>query len=43
MSRLVAVILYGFSNNPRLFKRPGFRQIAFDLPEQGTTIRVRMR
>lgn len=34
---------YGFSNNPRVFKRPGFAQIAFDLPGSGRRISVRMR
>lgn len=34
---------YGFSNNPFVLKRPGFGQIAFELPVAGRRIVVRMR
>ena len=34
---------FGFSNNPVVFKRPGFAQIAFDLPGGGRRITIRMR
>lgn len=34
---------YGFSNNPRVLRRPSFETVAFELPAQGTRITVRMR
>ncbi|MFP7723293.1 DUF2141 domain-containing protein [Lysobacter sp. A3-1-A15] len=34
---------YGFSNDPLVFKRPGFGRIAFDLPASGQRVAVRMK
>lgn len=34
---------YGFSNNPLVFRRPGFERVAFVLPASGARIRVRMK
>ena len=34
---------YGFSNNPRVMRRPTFEEARFDLPPEGAEIRVRLR
>ncbi|WJI15776.1 DUF2141 domain-containing protein [Pseudoxanthomonas winnipegensis] len=34
---------YGFSNNPRVMRKPTFDEAAFDLPDQGTAIVIKLR
>lgn len=34
---------YGFSNNPRVMRRPTFEEARFDLPPEGAEIHVRLR
>ncbi|RXR06204.1 DUF2141 domain-containing protein [Pseudoxanthomonas composti] len=34
---------YGFSNNPRVMRKPTFDEAAFELPEQGTAIVITLR
>jgi uncharacterized protein (DUF2141 family) len=34
---------YGFSNNPRVMRRPTFEEARFDLPHEGAEIHVRLR
>lgn len=34
---------YGFSRNPRVFRRPGWGQIRFSVPAAGTALTIRMK